>query len=188
MTNRIGQSVGYIRVSTSDQNTDRQLESIELDRKFIDKCSGKDTNRPELIELIKYVRDGDIVYVHSMDRLARNLDDLRKLVNQFAAKKVKVSFVKEGLSFNGADNPMAEFMLNVMGAFAQFERELINERIREGVQIAKKAGKYKGRKKSLSDEQAAEIKRLVSERYRITDIAKQFNTSRETIYRYIRNT
>ena len=124
---RKGQNIGYVRVSTADQNTNRQLESIELDRTFVDKCSGKDTNRPSLQLMLDYVRDGDSVYVHSMDRLARNLEDLRKIVNILACKKVKVHFVKESMIFNGEDSPMANFMLNIIGAFAEFEREHINE-------------------------------------------------------------
>lgn len=181
-----GQNVGYIRVSTVEQNTIRQLEGINLDKVFTDKCSGKDTKRPQLLQLLSFVREGDTVYIHSMDRLARNLDDLRKLVGKLTSKKVKIQFIKENLIFTGEDSPMSNLMLSVMGAFAEFERSLINERIREGVAIAKKAGKYKGRSKILNDDQVAEIKQMVADRYKKTDIANKFGISRNTLYRYIK--
>uniref|UniRef100_UPI0013578379 recombinase family protein n=1 Tax=Nocardia sp. CY41 TaxID=2608686 RepID=UPI0013578379 len=111
--------VGYIRVSAVDQNTVRQLDGIDIERTFIDKASGKDTARPQLEELIGFVRDGDTVIVHSMDRLARNLDDLRRLVRTLTGKGVRVEFVKESLTFTGEDSPMAHLLLSVMGAFAE---------------------------------------------------------------------
>ena len=182
-----GKTIGYIRVSTVEQNTSRQLEGIPLDKEFTDKCSGKDTNRPSLQLMLDYVRDGDIVYVHSMDRLARNLEDLRKIVSILAEKKVRIHFVKESLIFNGEDSPMANFMLNIMGAFAEFERALIRERQKEGIAIAKKDGKYRGRSKCLTPEQLQEIKQLVADRYKKTEIAERFGISRDTLYRYLRN-
>ena len=94
-----GKKIGYIRVSTLDQNHERQLDGIECDKIFIDKASGKDTKRPELQALLNYVRDGDIIIVHSMDRLARNLDDLRRIVKQLTSAKIKIQFIKENLSF-----------------------------------------------------------------------------------------
>jgi DNA invertase Pin-like site-specific DNA recombinase len=181
-----GQIIGYVRVSTTDQNTCRQLEDLIVDKIFTDKCSGKTTNRPQLTALLDFIRDGDTLVVHSMDRLARNLDDLRKLVQDLTSRGVVVKFIKESLEFSGKDNPMSKFLLSVMGAFAEFERELINERIREGVAIAKKAGKYKGRANSLNDDQIAEIKRLVCERFKKSDIAKKFGISRNTLYRYLK--
>ena len=182
-----GKTIGYIRVSTVEQNTSRQLEGITLDKEFTDKCSGKDTKRPSLQLMLDYVRDGDIVYVHSMDRLARNLEDLRKIVSILAEKKVRIHFVKESLIFNGEDSPMANFMLNIMGAFAEFERALIRERQKEGIAIAKKDGKYRGRSKCLTPEQLQEIKQLVADRYKKTEIAERFGISRDTLYRYLRN-
>jgi DNA invertase Pin-like site-specific DNA recombinase len=182
-----GKTIGYIRVSTVEQNTSRQLEGIALDKEFTDKCSGKDTKRPSLQLMLDYVRDGDIVYVHSMDRLARNLEDLRKIVSILAEKKVRIHFVKESLIFNGEDSPMANFMLNIMGAFAEFERALIRERQKEGIAIAKKDGKYRGRSKCLTPEQLQEIKQLVANRYKKTEIAERFGISRDTLYRYLRN-
>jgi DNA invertase Pin-like site-specific DNA recombinase len=144
-----GQRIGYVRVSTLDQNEKRQLEGQVLDRVFTDKASGRDTTRPQLTELLQFARDGDTVVVHSMDRLARNLDDLRALVQGLTSKGVRVEFVKESLVFTGEDSPMANLMLSVMGAFAEFERSLIRERQREGIALAKQRGAYKGRKKTL---------------------------------------
>ena len=178
--------VGYIRVSSLDQNTVRQLEGFRLDRVFTDKASGKDTKRPQLEALLEFVREGDAVVVHSMDRLARNLDDLRKVVTALTKRGIKVEFVKESLTFTGEDSPMATLLLNVMGSFAQFERELIKERQREGIAIAKKNGVYKGRKPSLSVEQAAELRKRVATGEKKAGIARDFNISRETLYQYLR--
>lgn len=149
--------VGYVRVSTIDQNTVRQLDGIEVERIFTDKASGKDTARPKLDELIAFVREGDTVVVHSMDRLARNLDDLRRLVRTLTNKGVRVEFTKESLIFTGEDSPMATLLLSVMGAFAEFERALILERQREGIAAAKERGVYTGRKPALTADQAAQL-------------------------------
>src|SRR3954471_15058819 len=102
-----GQRIGYIRVSSYDQNPDRQLEQVPVDRAFTDKASGKDALRPELDRLLAFVRDGDTVIVHSMDRLARNLDDLRRVVQGLTGRGVRIEFVKECLTFSGEDSPMA---------------------------------------------------------------------------------
>ncbi len=123
-----GQRIGYVRVSSFDQNPERQLEGVQVARVFTDKASGKDTQRPELERLLAFVREGDTVVVHSMDRLARNLDDLRRIVQGLTQRGVRMEFVKEGLKFTGEDSPMANLMLSVMGAFAEFERALIRER------------------------------------------------------------
>jgi predicted site-specific integrase-resolvase len=151
-----GQRIGYIRVSGLDQNTQRQLEGVALDRIFTDKASGKDTRRPQLDELLRFIRDGDTLLVHSRDRLARNLDDLRTLVQRLTKKGVRVEFLKEHLVFTGENSPLANLMLSVMGAFAEFERALIGERQREGITLARARGAYRGRRKALSPEQAGE--------------------------------
>jgi DNA invertase Pin-like site-specific DNA recombinase len=114
-----GQRVGYVRVSTFEQNAERQLDGIDLDRTFADKASGKDTKRPKLDALLTFVRNGDTVIVHSMDRLARNLDDLRHIVQALTQRGVRIEFAKECLTFTGEDSPMATLMLSVMGAFAE---------------------------------------------------------------------
>jgi len=141
-----GQRVGYTRVSSLDQNLDRQLEGIALDKAFADSVSGKDTRRPQLEVLLGFVREGDTVIVHSMDRLARNLDDLRGVVRTLTARGARVEFVKEQLTFTGEDSPMANLLLSVMGVFAEFERALIRERQREGIALAKQRGAYRGRR------------------------------------------
>src|SRR4029453_4980082 len=102
-----GQRIGYVRGSTLEQNEKRQLDGLVLDRVFTDKASGRDTSRPQLAELLRFARDGDTVVVHSMDRLARNLDDLRALVQGLTCKGIRVEFVKESLVFTGEDSPMA---------------------------------------------------------------------------------
>ncbi|MFK0007798.1 recombinase family protein [Paenarthrobacter sp. NPDC090520] len=181
-----GQRIGYVRVSTLDQNERRQLEGEILDRVFTDKASGRDSNRPELTELLRFARDGDIVIVHSMDRLARNLDDLRSLVQTLTRKGVRVEFVKEGLVFTGEDSPMANLMLSVMGAFAEFERSLIRERQREGIALAKQRGAYRGRKKSLTLDKAAELVGRAALGVPKSVLAKEYGISRETVYQYLR--
>ncbi len=125
---------------------------------FTDTVSGKDTSRPKLEELPAFVRDGDTVVVHSMDRLARNLDDLRRLVRTLTGAGVEVEFVKESLTFAGEDSPMANLLLSVMGAFAEFERTLILERQREGIAAAKARGVYTGRAPALNIERAAQLR------------------------------
>lgn len=182
----MGEKLGYIRVSSVAQNTDRQLDGLELDRVFEDKLSGKDTNRPQLQELLRYARRGDTVYVHSLDRLGRNLDDLRILVNQMTSEGITVSFVKENLTFTSdKKNPMQELMFNIMGAFAQFERELIRERQKEGVQIAKANGVYKGRKQEMTTARIEEIKSRAAAGEAKAKIAKSLGISRDTLYRYL---
>ncbi len=182
-----GQRIGYVRVSSFDQNPERQLEGVQVARVFTDKASGKDTQRPELERLLAFVREGDTVVVHSMDRLARNLDDLRRIVQGLTQRGVRMEFVKEGLKFSSpADSPMANLMLSVMGAFAEFERALIRERQREGIVLAKQRGAYRGRKKSLNSEQIAELKRRVAAGDQKTLVARDFGISRETLYQYLR--
>jgi DNA invertase Pin-like site-specific DNA recombinase len=180
-----GQRIGYIRVSSLLQNTDRQLDGVELEQTFTDKVSGKDTDRPALQEMLKFARKGDTVIIHSMDRLARNLDDLRSIVKDLTGRGIKVQFVKENLTFTGEDSPMAELMLNLLGAVAQFERSLIKERQKEGVQIAKAAGKYKGRPRTMTDEKIIEIKQRVANKEPKAQIARDMGISRETLYQYL---
>ena len=182
-----GHRIGYVRVSSFDQNPDRQLEVIEVDRVFSDTASGKDAHRPALIELIQFVRDGDTVVVHSMDRLARNLDDLRRIVQTLTGRGVRVEFVKEHLTFSGEDSPMAILLLSVMGAIGEFERSLIRERQREGIALAKQRGAYRGRKKALSTDQVNEVLERVKAGVPKAAIARDLGISRETLYQYLRN-
>jgi DNA invertase Pin-like site-specific DNA recombinase len=184
---KIGQRVGYIRVSTIEQTPDRQLSEIgDLDKTFTDRTSGKNLQRPQLTELLSYVRSGDTVVVHSMDRLARSLDDLRSLVLSLTAREINVEFIKEGLTFTGEDSPVANLLLSVMGAVAEFERSLLLERQREGIALAKKRGAYRGRKKILSDEQQSQLRARVASGEPKAKIARDLKISRETLYNYIR--
>jgi DNA invertase Pin-like site-specific DNA recombinase len=181
-----GHTVGYIRVSSVDQNTVRQLDGLKLDKLFTDKASGKDMKRPQLERALEFLREGDTLVVHSMDRLARNLDDLRKIVLDLTNKRVKVQFIKENLTFTGEDSPMANLLLSMLGAVAQFERELIKERQREGIAMAKKRGVYKGRKPSLSAERAADLrKRVAAGKVNKADLAREFGISRAALYVYL---
>jgi DNA invertase Pin-like site-specific DNA recombinase len=181
-----GQRIGYIRVSSVDQNTDRQLEAIKVDRVFTDKASGKDTKRPALEEMVRFVRQGDTVVVHSFDRLARNMFDLRTLVTSLTDRGIKVEFVKEALTFTGKDSPMATLMMNLLGSIAEFERALIRERQLEGIAIAKRKGVYKGRKPALTPERVKELKSRVDAGEKKAKVAREFGITRETLYQYLR--
>jgi DNA invertase Pin-like site-specific DNA recombinase len=183
-----GQTIGYIRVSSLDQNTERQLDSIPLDQVFTDKASGKDTDRPQLQAAIKQARAGDTFVIHSMDRLARNSEDMQRIVRELKAKGVTVQFVKEKLTFSaGIDNPMDELMFSMLAAFAQFERSLIRERQREGIAVAKAKGDvYRGRKPALNAERIAYLRTKAAAGAKKTELAKEFGISRETLYQYLR--
>ena len=181
-----GQRIGYIRVSTLDQHTERQLEGIKVNKTFLDQASGKDIKRPQLDLLMSFVRSGDTVIIHSMDRLARNLDDLRCIVQTLTGKGVRIEFVKEHLTFTGEDSPMAHLMLSVMGAFAEFERALIKEQQREGIAQAKKRGAFKGRRKSLSPAEVAELHKQIAAGLSKAQVARELGISRQTLYQYLR--
>ncbi|BHH84361.1 recombinase family protein [Desulforhopalus sp. 52FAK] len=183
----MGENVGYIRVSTLDQKTDRQKQSFErlkLDRSYTDKASGKDTKRPQLEACIDFLRDGDTLHVHSIDRLARNLMDLQKIVEDLNKKGVTIQFHKENLIFSpDSSSPMAQLQLQMMGAFAQFERSLIKERQREGIAAAKAKGKHLGRVATLTIEQVEEIIEKVEQGKHKKDLATEYGVSRQTIYK-----
>jgi DNA invertase Pin-like site-specific DNA recombinase len=179
------QNIGYIRVSTLDQNTERQLEGIDLDISFEDKASGKDTNRPQLQAALKHARLGDIFMVHSMDRLARNVEDMLRLVRELNSKGVTVQFMKENMTFSAnQDDPRSMLMFTMLSAFSQFERALIKERQREGIALAKRKGVYAGRKRALDPIQAEELLKGLEEGTPKTVLAKRFGISRETVYQY----
>ena len=181
-----GQQVGYLRVSTLIQNTARQLDGVALHKVFEDKASGKNVDRPQLTACLAHLRDGDTLHVHSMDRLCRNLDDLRRIVKDLTSRGVVVRFHKEGLSFTGEDSPMSNLLLSMLGAVAEFERSIILERQREGISIAKDQGKYKGRKPSLTSERVLELQRRAGAGEKKTALAREFGVSRETVYTYIK--
>jgi DNA invertase Pin-like site-specific DNA recombinase len=181
-----GQHVGYIRVSSMEQNTDRQLTDIELDKVFQDKASGKDAKRPELERCLNHLRAGDTLHVHSIDRLARNLKDLQEIVETLTNKGVTVKFHKECLTFEGSNNsPMQTLMLQMLGAFAQFERTLIKERQAEGIAAAKARGQKLGAPSKLTPEQIQEIKARAAAGEDKSKLAKEYAISRPTLYKVI---
>lgn len=178
-----GQIVGYQRVSTAEQNADRQLDGVQVDKMFTDHASGKDTKRPALSECMAYVRDGDELVVHSMGRFARSLPDLRRMVEDLTAAGVRVTFVKEGLSFTSDESdPCSVLMLNLIGAVAEFERSLLLARQREGIAIAKTKGKYKGRKPALTAEQSAAVAERLDSGESASALAREYGVSRATVY------
>lgn len=183
-----GQTIGYIRVSSTDQNPERQIEQLKhCDKTFIDKTSGKDVDRPELQAMLNHIRKGDVIEVCSIDRLARNNVDLQELVKAINAKGVTIKFIKEGLTFNYdvEANPISKMMLTMLSAIGEFERELIRERQREGIAIAKQNGKYKGRKPKLNPNQIEEIKKRIQDGESKSSIAKSIGITRTTLYSYL---
>lgn len=180
-----GQIIAYRRVSTTDQTTDRQLADMTFDREFSDQCSGSTTNRPGLKACLDFIREGDTLVVHSMDRLARNLPDMLKLVGDLTGRGVTLKFAKEGLTFTGEKNPMQDLQLAIMGAVAQFELAMIRERQKEGVAAAQKAGKHCGRKSTLTVEQVAELVARAEAGEDKTKLAEAFGISRATVYNAI---
>ncbi|MFC1523652.1 recombinase family protein [Thermodesulfobacteriota bacterium] len=182
MTRNGGHDVAYVRVSSVDQNTDRQLNGMEFERTFTEKASAKDVKRPVLQECFKYLREGDTLHVHSIDRLARNLFDLQDIVTTLTSRGIHIQFHKENLSFTGDDSPMQKLMLQMMGAFSEFERSLIKERQREGIQAAKAAGKQVGAKRKLSPEQVEEIQQRIQQGEEKKALAKEYGVSRQTLY------
>lgn len=173
-------NVAYIRVSSVDQNTDRQLDGVQVDKTFTDKVSGATIDRPQLQTMLEYVREGDTIHVHSIDRLARSLADLLKLVEELNARGVHVRFHKENLEFTGENSPMQKLMLSMMGSFAEFERSMIKERQREGIAKAKENGVYKGRAKTVDD---GAIRALVASGVSYRKAAEQLGVNLSTVQR-----
>ncbi|WP_422462580.1 MULTISPECIES: recombinase family protein [unclassified Endozoicomonas] len=180
-----GQNVGYIRVSSIDQNTARQLEGIDLDTTFEDHCSGKDTDRPQLKACLRHLRSGDRLHVHSIDRLARSLKDLQTLVEDLTEQGISIQFHKENLIFTGDSNPMHKLMLQMMGAFAEFERSMIRERQREGIAAARKQGKQIGATRKLTADQVNEVVERIKAGEQKNKLAAEYGISRQTLYNTI---
>lgn len=180
----MSKQLGYKRVSSIDQNEDRQLDGIALDKVYIDKMTGSVRERPQLDALIDYARDGDTIHVHSIDRLARDLRHLQEIVELLVRNGVTVKFHNESLTFNGEDNAMNTLLLHVMGAFAQFERSLIKSRQREGIVIAKSKGKHCGRP-TIDYTRRDEAIELCKQGNNISQIAKSMNLSRASIYKLL---
>ena len=181
--------IGYVRVSTVEQNTARQLVGITLDRVFEEKVSAKNIgNRPVLTEMLGFIRDGDDLYVHSMARLARNLKDLLTLVTTITDKGVTLHFVKENLTFEAKAKatPFNKLLLDLLGSVVEFERELILERQREGIAQAKARGAYKGRK-PIAPEKIEKAKELLAQGMTRTEAAKTVGMGRTTLFLYLKN-
>jgi len=180
-----GQVVGYVRVSTVEQNTARQVAALgEVEETFTDRVSGKSRgDRPALATMLRHVRRGDTVRVASMDRLARSVVDLAQLVQEITSRGIRVEFVAERLSFDpGTDDPFATFQLHLLGAVAQLERSLIRERQREGIEIAKTKGVYRGRARKLTPEQVADAWHRVEAGVPKAKIARELGCSRRVLY------
>ena len=185
--------VGYIRVSSGDQNPERQREEMHglgIEDKYIyeDRVSGANTERPKFQEMMTFLREGDDLYVSSLDRLARNLKDLLQIVETLCGKGVSVHSLKERLEFGAGENasPTAKLTLSLVGAFAEFEREMIRSRQREGIALAKARGVYKGRVRSVTDEQINAVRKMVADGVPLTKAAKKQGISRATAYRYLK--
>lgn len=180
----------YVRVSTALQNTDRQLFDVPCDREYVDRLSGKNTNRPQLQAMIDNIRNGDVINCHSMDRLARNVRDLLDLIEKITSKGGEIRFFKENLTFSNTQKGDAfqKLMLVMLGAISEFERNLILERQREGIAVAKLKGKYKGGKNKLLAEQVQELQHLVgTKRMSVSKAAVKFGISRQSVYNYLRD-
>lgn len=183
-----GQVVGYARVSTDDQNLARQVDQLKAAGAFAvytEKVSGSTRNRPQLDEVLRYLRRGDQLVVTSMDRLARSLVDLHAIVDDLVSRGVSVKFLREGQVYSGHADPIAKLMLGVMGSVAEFERAIIRERQAEGIAKAKKRGVYKGRARVLTDEQVGEARRRISEGVPKAKVARDLGIGRTTLYEYL---
>ena len=176
----------YLRVSSILQNTERQLLDVPCDRVYEDKLSGKDTNRPQFQLMMSNLRSGDIVNVHSLDRVGRNTKDILEIVETIKEIGSTIHFHKENLKFDGSKSDLySDLMLTILSGFATFERNIILERQREGIEIAKQKGKYKGGKQKFDVEQKNRIKELVEEGVSISSVCRTMKCSRPTIYKVI---
>lgn len=178
-----GQNIAYIRVSTIEQNEQRQIEALNqynIDKWFIEKVSGKDTNRPELTSMIDYARSGDKIYILDFSRLARNTKDLLNIIEILENKKVKLISIKENIDTSTATGKL---MLTMIGAIAEFERQNLLERQAEGIAIAKKAGKYKGgQKKKIDQDLFNRLKEdYMTRKITKTKFAEELKVSRPTL-------
>ena len=176
-----GQHIGYKRVSSIEQSTDRQLVDVKLDKVFEEKVSAKTANRPQLIQMLGHIRENDEVFVHDISRLARNIEDLHRLVREITDKGCSIHFVKENLHFSGDKaDPTQELLMNMLGAVYTFERQILKCRQAEGIAVAKSAGKYKGRPPKIDND---EIKRVLGEGNSISKTAKILDISMSSVQR-----
>ena len=182
--------IGYVRVSSLDQNPDRQIEDLkaqQVEKIFMDKISGKSADRPELQKMLSFIREGDTLIVHSLDRLAQNLGDLLGMVENLTNRGISIHFIAERLDFEAGEDasPTSKLMLSMVGAFAEFERSMIKRRQQEGISLAKKRGVYTGRKRSVSDETLQKVKDMVQQGIPLAKAATLNHVSRSTVYRYL---
>lgn len=174
----------YRRVSTTDQKTDRQLPGFEADREYEDKLSGKDLNRPQLQAMLANLRPGDVVHVHELSRLGRSVKDLLELVESIVTAGATIQFHKENLRFEpNKEDPFQQLMLNLLSSVAQFERQCILQRQREGIAIAKAKGVYKGKQSRFTEAQFEQIQREFHEAKSKSALAKRWGISRGYLYK-----
>lgn len=175
--------IGYVRVSSDTQNTQRQLQNVQLDRVYADTVSGGDIRRPALARCLAVLKRGDTLHVHSVDRLARNLGDLLALLSGLVERGVGVVFHKENLSFSGESSPFQKLHFHIIGAVAEFERAFIRERQREGIALARREGKYTGRKTRFSQRDVERMALRLNRAERVEKVADDYGVSRQTVYR-----
>ena len=180
-------NVAYVRVSTVEQNEQRQVEALKkykIDKWFIDKCSGKDINRPQFREMANFVREGDTLYTVEWSRLSRSTVDLLRIIEAMDKSKVKLVSIKENFD---TSTPTGKLMLSLIAAINEFERQNLLERQREGIELAKAQGKYQGRKPVKRDEQFVLqlIYAIKAKQITVTEAAKRLNVTRATVYNLI---
>ena len=179
-------NLAYVRVSTIEQNEERQLEALkkhDIDKWFIEKISGKNTDRPELKKMLDYAREGDTIYIHDLSRLARNTKDLLNIVETLESKGIKLVSNKENID---TSTPTGKLMLTMIGAIAEFERQNLLERQKEGIAIAKAQGKYKGGQVKQVKDFDKQYKRYLNRELNKTQLAKELNISRPTLDKLIK--
>lgn len=179
--------IAYIRVSSIDQNEQRQIEAMQrynIEKWFIEKVSGKDTNRPKLKEMLDFAREGDTIHIHDFSRLARSTKDLLDIVELLNSKGITLISNKENID---SGTPTGKLMLTMIGAINEFERTNLLERQKEGIAIAKREGKYKGRKAVSIPDFYKHYQRYISREISKSKLAKELNISRPTLDKLIKD-
>lgn len=184
----IHRRIGYARVSTAEQNLDLQIDALQkagCDVIYQEKGSGKNSDRPELMHTMMALRPGDSLVVWRLDRLSRSLSDLIKIVNELDQKEIHFESITEKIDTGSAAGKLT---LHIFGALAEFERNVIKERTRAGLEAARARGRKGGRKKKLTEKQVKEIKTLVKNpEILVSDVARRYGISRTTLYKYIKD-
>ena len=185
--NPVGQKIGYVRISSVDQNPDRQiklLENYNVHKIYMDKCSGGSRTRPKLIKMLDYVREGDCIYVASLDRLGRRMSDINKIVDYLNDNNITIHFLKENFIIDGKEGSISRLMFNIFGAFAEFERSVIRERQQEGILLAKQRGVYKSKKKCLTPKKLTAMIERIDAGESVSAVCREFKVSRASFYKY----